>query len=124
MLDGWMLDSGLWGASRNEVGFSWIWLDLVAWGFQNEVQFGPVWSGLVGGKRRKSESGSESESGRGPLAGGVDPLHRYKPHKHWVGLRSNPLQNPLQSVTQPVTLAGLMRRGLMDDGWWDDGPKK
>ena len=41
-------------------------------------------------------------------SGGGDPLHRYKPHKHWVALRFNPLQKPFQTVTQPVTLEKLM----------------
>jgi len=33
----------------------------------------------------------------------MDPLHRYKPHEHWVELRSNPLQKPLQTVTRTIT---------------------
>jgi len=42
----------------------------------------------------------DGERQGGTLPGeGVDPLHRYKPHKHWVELRSNPLQKLLQTVT-------------------------
>jgi len=51
---------------------------------------------------------------REPL-GGLDPLHRDKPHEHWVELRSNPLQKPLQTVTRPVTLGRLMRS---ESGQW------
>jgi len=46
-------------------------------------------------------------TGRVPQ-GGVDPLHRYKPHKHWVKRWLNPLQKPLQTVTRPVTKNHLM----------------
>jgi len=28
------------------------------------------------------------------------PLPRYKPHKHWMELTSNPLHDPLQTATK------------------------
>src|SRR5215471_11209442 len=33
------------------------------------------------------------------------PLHRYRPYKHWVFSRFNPLHDPLQGVTEALQIA-------------------
>jgi len=57
----------------------------------------------------KSESGNGNEAGKG--GGAEKPLQRYKPHKHWVELRSNPLHKPLQSATEASGLVCPFARG-------------
>jgi hypothetical protein len=88
------------------------------------------------GQSLKSEAQRAFGPPGGPF-GGLEPLHRYNPRKHWVLLRSDPLHCPLQSATRPLqpsagdrrwekgergpgTLNSEHRKGLKDQ---DKGPK-